>query len=227
MRRPGFERLRKTMRHEARGTERQRDVAVGAGMKIEHGSGLRSEIDDRVTLQDLQDDDLMLDQRGQGRRLPGLVAQSRQVVAGNREDVEALPQALAENEQLDARGIAQRRRFLTHEAMQHESLQVAIDGRLRRREFACELGHADRLSQGREPLQQAQRQVDRLVGRTFVEGPRLPGRPAQCRDFRHAFRPVKQCFNMLATLTVACQTEHSRGVCRDAWMPGGFVSGGR
>ncbi len=79
-------------RHSHRlGTERQRDVSVGARMKIEHGSGLRSEIDDRVTLQDLQDHDLMFNQRGQGRRLPRLVAESRQIVPGNREDVEALP----------------------------------------------------------------------------------------------------------------------------------------
>ena len=102
-----------------------------------------------------------------------------------REDVEALPQALAENEQLDSRRIAHRRRFLTHEAMQHESLEVAIDGRLRRREFACEFGDADRFSQGRESLQQAQREAHRLVCRTFDEGPRLPCWPAQCRDFRH------------------------------------------
>ena len=91
MRRPGFERFRKAILHEALGTERQRDISVGARMKIEHGSRLRSEIDDRVTLQDLQDHDLMFNQRRQGGRLPRLVAKSRQIVPGNREDVEALP----------------------------------------------------------------------------------------------------------------------------------------
>jgi hypothetical protein len=121
-------------------------------MKIEHGSGLRSEIHDRVPLQDLQNHDLILNQRRQGRRLPRLVAQSCQIVPGNREDVEAFSQAFAENEQLDSRCIAHRGRFLTHEAMQHEGLEVAIDGRLRRREFACELGDADRFSQRRESL---------------------------------------------------------------------------
>ena len=79
------------MPHETLGTERQRDVSVGARMKIEHRSGLRSEIDDRMTLQDLQDHDLVFDERGQGRRLAGFIAEPRQVVAGDREDVKALP----------------------------------------------------------------------------------------------------------------------------------------
>ena len=170
MRCPGFERSRKTMLHEILGTERQRDVAVGARMKIEHGSGLRSEIDDRVTLQDLQDHDLMFDQRGQGRRLAGFVAKPRQVVAGDGEDVKALPQALAENEQLDSRGITHRRRLLMHEAVQHESLKVAIDGRLRRREFACELRDADRLSRTSQ------------VAPTSA----ATGRPSRLPDFRRA-----------------------------------------
>jgi hypothetical protein len=63
LRSPGFEWPGKAMRHEMLWTERQRDIPVGAGMKIEHGSRLRSEIDDRLALQDLQDDDLVLHQR--------------------------------------------------------------------------------------------------------------------------------------------------------------------
>ena len=64
MRSPGFERPRKAVLHETFRTERQRDVSVGARMEIEHGSGLRPEIYNLVSLQDLQDYDLIFHQRG-------------------------------------------------------------------------------------------------------------------------------------------------------------------
>src|SRR5262245_64855808 len=116
---------------------------MSARMEIKHGSRLRPEIYNRVPLHDLQNDDLILNQGGQGRWLAGFVPKPRQFLAGNCEDVEALPEALAENEQLDSRRIAQRRGFLMDKAVPHEGLQMAIDSRLRRGELACELRNAD------------------------------------------------------------------------------------
>ena len=66
-----------------------------------------------------------------GRRLRSFVAKLRHFLASNCEDVEALPQALAENEQLDPRCVTRRRRLLMHEAVQHEDLKMAVDRRLR------------------------------------------------------------------------------------------------
>ncbi len=107
-------------------------------MEVKHRSRLRPEIDNRAPLQDLQNDDLILDQGRQGRRLAGFVAKLRQVLAGYGKDVKTLPQAFAENEQLDSRGVAHRRGLLMHEAVHQESLKVAINGRLRGCEFARE-----------------------------------------------------------------------------------------
>jgi hypothetical protein len=78
-------------------------------MQIQDGARLRSEIDQRSALQNFQNDDLAFNERRQGRGLSGLVAQSRQVVARHGQDVEPLPQPLAQDEQLDARRVARRR----------------------------------------------------------------------------------------------------------------------
>ena len=92
-----------------------------ARVEIKRGSQLNSEIYNRVSLQDLQEHDLIFHQSGQGRRLPRFVAQPRHFLAGNCENVEALPQALAEREQLDSCRVTHGRGLLMHEAVQHES----------------------------------------------------------------------------------------------------------
>src|SRR5262245_8616874 len=82
-----------------------------------------------------------------------------------------------------------------HEAVPHEGLKMAIDRRLRRGEFARELGNADGLSRSCESFQQAQRQIDGLGCRTLVRESPLSRRLSKSYDFGHgAFRVTKRCF---------------------------------
>src|SRR5262245_56519107 len=113
--------------------------------------------------------------------------------------IEAFPQALAENEQLDSGGVAHRLRLLMHEAVPHQSLQMAIDRRLRRGEFARELGNADGLSRSCESFQQAQRQIDGLGCRTFVS--QLPWRLSKSYEFGHGVSYNETMFHYIRSRT--------------------------
>ena len=157
MRGPRLARLGKTLLKKRRGTKCEGDFAVRARMQIQDSARLRSEIDQRSALQNLQNDDLAFHERRQGRGLSGLVAQSRQVVARHGQDVEPLPQPLAKDEQLDARRVARRRGILMDKAVLYERCEMTIHRRLRCFELTREVRHADRVSRARQPLQQAQR----------------------------------------------------------------------
>src|SRR5258708_5869403 len=115
-----------------------------------------------MSLDQVEDHNLLVDERRQCHRIALVIAQAHHFAPCNGQDVEALPQALAENEQLDSRRVAQRRRVLMHEAVAREGPQMAIDGRLRRSELARQVRYADGLRRPREEFQQAQRQVHRL-----------------------------------------------------------------
>ena len=71
-------------------------------MKIDRAAGLYSKIDDRMRVPGLQPYALIFDQRGQAGHLPGLIAEPQHFLASNGRDIEALPQALAKNEELDS-----------------------------------------------------------------------------------------------------------------------------
>src|SRR5690242_9236049 len=102
---------------------------MSARMKVEDGAGLGSEVYDGMSLQHLQNHHLIFHQSRQCHGLSRFFAKARKIVTGNNENVKALPQALPQDEQLDSRRITHRRRLLMNEAVQHESLQMAIDCR--------------------------------------------------------------------------------------------------
>src|SRR5262245_61386726 len=90
-----------------------------------------------------------------------------------------------------------------HEAVPHQSLQMAIDRRLRRGEFARELGNADGLSRSCESFQQTQRQIDGLGCRTFVS--QLSWRLSKSYDFGHGVSYNETMFHYSTKPCSGCQ----------------------
>ena len=90
------------MGHEMFWTERQGDIPVGARMKIEHGSRVRSEILNRLPLHDPRTTAWFSVSADKATGWPGIFPQPRLPSACDGDDVETLPKALAEDEQLDS-----------------------------------------------------------------------------------------------------------------------------
>src|SRR5262245_65458802 len=93
-----------------------------------------------------------------------------------------------------------------HEAVPHEGLKMAIDRRLRRGEFARELGNADGLSRSCESFQQAQRQIDGLGCRTLVRESPLSRRLSESDDFGHGVSYNVTMFHTTTQLWFGCHT---------------------
>src|SRR5262245_42936549 len=92
-----------------------------------------------------------------------------------------------------------------HEAVPHEGLKMAIDRRLRRGEFARELGNADGLSRSCESFQQAQCQIDGLGCRTLVRESPLSRRLSKSYDFGHGVSHNETVFHYSTKPCCGCQ----------------------
>ena len=82
------------MRHDLGRTEGQCDVAMGAGMQVKNGARLCPEVENLPALQDFENDDLVLHQRGNRDGLAAVLTQPHQVLTRHRQHVELFPQLL-------------------------------------------------------------------------------------------------------------------------------------
>jgi hypothetical protein len=80
-----------------RRAEGEPDLAMRAGVKGEAGARPHGKFDHRAALDQLEDDQLLVDHVAERDSLATAVAKGHQLLARCRDDVEALPQGLAQH----------------------------------------------------------------------------------------------------------------------------------
>src|SRR4051812_32905150 len=99
-------------------------------MQVEYGARAGAKLNQRVTMNEFQHDDLIIGERRQRDSMRKFVAKLRHVIARRRNDVETLAQALAKDEELDAGFVAAGDYILPNEPAAHQRVQVPMDLRL-------------------------------------------------------------------------------------------------
>ena len=179
-------------------TECQPDLAVGAGVQRQPGAGPRREFDHRPAVHQIEHHQVVVEQGAERDRLPGRIPQPEQRVPGDRHDLEVAARGFAEDHQLDADGVAAGAGIAPHEAVAGQRAEMAVHGRLGRRE-----GLRDRRERDRRRLF---RQDDR--------GCAMPGRA--CRYLSARRRNAPSAAGHYAARS-------ARGPRRPAWLASGFV----